>query len=740
MFQMNYYELKIVQNEMELYQLAQKLKKSKYRYFDTETTGLRVRYKGNDSIVGWTFAVDDEIDTKVYYIPTGHEFEGEYTSHVDFEKLKLNPKDFPYFDEEKFAGDWVNLDLDAVIQALLPAFYDQSGIWVAHNITFDLHVLASHGIDVERMTIKGNYFDTMVAFHTVDEEAEKKLETIIKKRYQVIKTDFNDVVATVSNEEKKALGFKTVSTKASFQHVQIPIGAYYSGEDVWFMKQLMPDVIQELVEDGQDKLFYRLRMPFLMVLWKMERRGVKVDKKKLDIMTKKAKEELDAIEYSIYEICGVKFNIGSGQQVAEILHGHKKKIKDKKLGGYKESYNNDLVMRSFGFPVVSWTAGGADKDKKLQNPQTNADSLKEMLEIEWSKKLGVAQSYFEKGKKVVRLLLKYARLEKLYSAFMKGLAENMYQDGCVHPSFNNCGTDSWRLSCDSPNLQQLPRPLEMPKAPPKDEQEKYAKYLEEKAEYDFWIQFEIRELFIADEEDEVIIAGDWSNLEKRISAHMTKDPALIRMFMEELDGHGLIATMIFPELADVHPNDVKKYHKEERQIAKGVGFAIDYGGTSFAVSRNLGIDKEVAQSYIDRYFEGFSGIAEWAINQKQFGRKYGYVLTILGHKRHLSKIRSENIKERSYYERLCLNAPVQGSAADIAIRAQLAIDKDPILRAMGYTMRIQIHDEIVGTCPARFKFACMERVKYLMEHCLPQELVVPLISNIDWGMTYAEAK
>ena len=184
----------------------------------------------------------------------------------------------------------------------------------------------------------------------------------------------------------------------------------------------------------------------------------------------------------------------------------------------------------------------------------------------------------------------------------------------------------------------------------------------------------------------------WSNLEKRLSAHMTKDENLIRMFNEKLDGHGLIATIIFPELKDVHPNAVKKQFPHLRQIAKGVGFAMDYGGTQFAVSRNLGIDKETAQQYIDKYFEGFAGIAKWGAGQKKLGARQGYVTTLFGHRRHLSGIHSEDNKVRSYYERLCLNSPVQGSAADVAIRAQLLADSDPICSALGITMRIQVHD------------------------------------------------
>ena len=751
MFHHGLYTLQIVQTKQQLRDLANILMQARFRFFDTEATGLRVRFAGEVDIVGWTFAVEDEISKSVYYIPTGHDFEGVYEDHIDFDDLGINPQSFEGFNPQLLLGNWGNVDYDLVVETLRPVFEDTNGIWIAHNISYDFHVLANCGIDILKILNAGNYYDTMVASHTINEEAEKKLETVIMKRFGLFKVDFKHVVKTVSKDEKKELGLK-VNQLASFQHVQIPIGAYYSGEDVWFMKQLYPDLQSEMIDDGSEVLFRRLRMPFLAVLWKMERRGVLVNKKRLDEMEKLAKEELDNIKYEIYEISGVEFKLASGQQLAEILFGHRKVMVDKANGGYKVSCNENIVNANFGFTPVSWTEGGAAKDKKLKNPQTNAETLEELLEQEWNQKRGVSQDEFEQGKEVVKLLLKFARLDKLYTSFMKGLREQIYADGKVHPSFNICGTDSWRLSCDSPNLQQLPRPLELPKEP-KEENFTYTedyktelrKYIKDKAEYDYWIRFEIRDLFIPDvPEDQVVIAGDWSNLEKRISAHFTKDPNLIRLFLEKLDGHGLIATIIFPELADVHPNDVKEKYKSHRQIAKGVGFAMDYGGTAFAVSRNLKIDKETAQSYIDRYFEGFHGIADWAVNQKMFGRKFGYVLTLLGHKRHLTGsdggIRSDNIKIRSYYERLCLNSPVQGSAADIAMLAQISAENDPILRALGATMRIQIHDELVFVAPKKYKYIIMKRLKYLMENCLPHELVVPLISEVDYGSSYAEAK
>jgi DNA polymerase-1 len=222
---------------------------------------------------------------------------------------------------------------------------------------------------------------------------------------------------------------------------------------------------------------------------------------------------------------------------------------------------------------------------------------------------------------------------------------------------------------------------------------------------------------------------------------MSEDPALLRMFREGLDGHGLIATMLFPEeLAGVHPNDVKKKRPDLRQIAKVVGFAMDYGGSAFTVSKNLGISKEEAQEYIDKYFAGFAGLSDWMQNQKIFARKCGYVLTILAHKRHTTGIHSSNGGVRGYYERISLNAPIQGTAADVICLAQLDIDNDAMLNVLDCQMLLQVHDELVFQIPIPVVNACMTRIQRRMANALPEPLLLPLPAAIDKGMTYAEAK
>lgn len=300
------------------------------------------------------------------------------------------------------------------------------------------------------------------------------------------------------------------------------------------------------------------------------------------------------------------------------------------------------------------------------------------------------------------------------------------------------------------NLQQLPRPVEEPKKPKKESFENeeaynvvYDEYLKEKEEYDFWIRFEVRDVISVPNDHTVLIAGDWSNLEKRLSTYFSKDPALIRLFKEDLDGHGLIATIIFPELSEMHPNDVKKKRPELRMIAKKVGFAIDYGGTEFAISKNLKISKEQARAYIDAYYKGFHGLAEFMNNQQRLARKQGYLESLFGHRRHIPEINSDDFRKKGYSERTANNSPIQGSGADTAIVAQIDVDNDPVLKACKFRLIMQVHDELVGYCEKKYEKICTERLKFVMENCLRKrgiDLGIPFISNVDSGTTYSEAK
>lgn len=582
MFHQNYFELKVVQ-ESTLDDFFSKFERAKMAYIDCETSGVQVRWTGKDYVVGYTFAFEDEVSKDVFYVPVRHDFEGLYKENNRFRLVPpkfFNPKYFPDFDKSKFEGEYYNVDAYNFAQRLRLIMENGGKTYIAHNIDFDLHAIANEGIDIVKVFNKNIIEDTMVMVHTIDETVEKNLEAVTKMIYGVEKSHYSDVIKTVTNDEKLSVGIKA-NANAAFMQVQIPIGGQYSAEDVWFMKQMFPQLIEGLKNEGMMDYYYKVRIPYLKVLWKMERKGFRIDTQLLEKMSKEAEIEIKNLEYKLYSLAGVEFNPSSSQNLYELLFGFKKKAvqlnesaqkaydevaknlatKDKlsykkQLMSeranviFKESYNKDFVSRNFGFKVVEWTAGGQYAYEELKTPKVGKDELKKLKR----------QKVSEEAHKFIDCLTDYKKLVKLKSAFMDGLWEHIYEDGKVHCSFGLCGTDSFRLTCQNVNLQQLPHPLEEPKEG------------EDRTYFDFWDRFEIRKLFIADEGYSVV-AADYHALEKFLTAHLSQDKMLIKMMVENLDPHGTVATLVFPELKDVNPNDVKKIAPEKRQIAKKIGFA-----------------------------------------------------------------------------------------------------------------------------------------------------------------------
>lgn len=750
MFHQRYFKLVIVQ-ENNLDYFFDCFKKAKQVFFDTETTGLNVRWFGKDYVVGYTFAFEDEVSTEVFYVPVRHTFEGKCSIQERFKFLTTDYlKSFPDFHPEDFEGEYYNVDAYSFAQTLKEFTEGGGKEYIAHNISYDLHIFANEGIDVLKMFDVNTFQDTQIMVHTIDENVEKNLESVTKMLFKVEKSHYSETIKTVTKEEKLSQGIKA-TMNASFQHVQIPIGGQYSAEDVWFMKQMFPKLIKGLQDDEQYDLYCKCRIPFFKVLWKMERKGVKIDLVALNQMQVIAEREAENFKYRMFQLLGAEFNPDSSQHLYEILFAHKKRtialtpqaqldfeaksanlttkqkaslkksyMSNRNCVCFPESYNKDLVSLSFCFQPLDWTDGGTYKYPELQTPKTGADVLKKLN----------SQKNTEKAHQFIKELLSYKKLSKLISAFMIGLRENLYSDGKVHCSFNLCGTDSWRLSSSEPNLQQLPHPLEEPKEG------------EDRSYYDFWNRFEIRRLFVADEGYNVVVA-DYHALEKFLTAHLSQDKVLLNMLKENLDPHGTVATIVFPELSKVNPNDVKKVAPDKRQVAKTVGFALDYGGGAGTIARNLEIDVKTAQGYVDKYFEGFYGLHTYDKAVIKFAKTNGFVKTIGGHKRHLRDINSPDRGVASYNERVAINVMSQGSGGDCAMFAQLDIDNDPVLNAIGAYMVMNVHDEIVMMCPKEFTELCKERLVYFMENCLKSRginLTYPLEAVADVGSSYYEAK
>lgn len=221
--------------------------------------------------------------------------------------------------------------------------------------------------------------------------------------------------------------------------------------------------------------------------------------------------------------------------------------------------------------------------------------------------------------------------------------------------------------------------------------------------------------------------------------HFCQDPLLLRMFEMNADVHGQTAVDMYK--LDCTWKECKKLYPHLRQNAKVLNFLLVYGGTSVALSGSLGVSKAEGQELYDLYFDTYKGVKKFMKTQKRLAHKQEYVHTVLGRRRHLEGINSGDFRTVGYFERLAVNSPVQGSAADIAISAQILIENDEELKRLGYQQLIQVHDEIVGICPKENREAVMQRKQYLMENCLPKPLNnIKLKVDYDFGNTYAEAK
>jgi DNA polymerase-1 len=315
----------------------------------------------------------------------------------------------------------------------------------------------------------------------------------------------------------------------------------------------------------------------------------------------------------------------------------------------------------------------------------------------------------------------------------------MYDDGKVHPSFNIVGTTSGRISCSEPNLQQLPKA---------EDEDKY----------------QIRSVFIADVDPVTgkrmrIIAADYDNLEMRVLTYFSKDPLLLEMFEHGHDSHGSTAVNMFA--LDCSPDECKKKFPLLRQVGKVINFMLMYGGGAMALygtlkdyGMNLDDKKylkeydckkgvEVAQFFIDKYFDTYKGVSSFLKSQKKFAHRYGFVNTITGRKRRLHNINSSDFKTASYEERLSLNAPIQGTAGDITMNAQNRVEANKKLKELRCEMLIQVHDELVFQCPEENVEEAIEIVRQLMSHPFGDKVELnepPFTASADSGWSYQEAK
>lgn len=718
-------EYEIITSLSELKWLTDEMMRIPAFAYDTETNTLEVLGQNkNFKCVGLSFSWGENNN---YYIPTGHVREEDIDNQ---------------------------LTIDVVVKYLKRVFARPDVRIYGWNLKFDFHVLKRIGIDV----VTRDVFDGMLASWLCNENTPNGLKENTTEKMGIPQTHFKETTDTVPNEVKKAFGY-SANSKVTFDLVLIEDGAPYAIADAFYTWCNCLGFEKELIAEGMDKIYYKMYIPFLFVLFEMEEQGVTVDVPKLKQMGVDMQEDLDELQYKIYELAGVEFNIGSSQQKAELLFGYQKEQKEvavDKLPKYlQKAYDDDdfdlleekgyvvdergrvfksnnsvLLDHSFRFSPTATTKSGA--------PSTDSDAIWRLSQKTYKK----ANKRKQQGVEMCKYMLEYAKLAKLKTAFVDGILEQIYEDGKAHPSFNQIGTDSGRLSCSKPNLQQLPKA---------EEDDKY----------------QIRSVFIGSINPETgkrnkIIALDYHNLEMVCLTHFSGDKNLSEMFANDDDAHGSTAVNMFN--LPCTPMEAKKKYPHLRQAAKTINFLLMYGGGATLLYENLRSDHyspldlgdkeyleqyhckngvQVAQAFIDKYFESYSGVAKFIQSQKKYAHRNKYVYTILGRKRRLPDINSSDMKVSSYCERLSVNSAIQGTAGDITINAQIRVQQEERLKELGAKMLIQVHDELVFECPEENCEEAITIIKHLMEHPFgedPRKQVKYLRADFDMGDSYQDAK
>jgi DNA polymerase-1 len=306
---------------------------------------------------------------------------------------------------------------------------------------------------------------------------------------------------------------------------------------------------------------------------------------------------------------------------------------------------------------------------------------------------------------VAQLVLDYRQLAKLKGTYIDALPLLIRPEtGRVHTTFNQTGAATGRLSSSNPNLQNIPiRTLE---------------------------GREIRSAFIPEEGWELVVA-DYSQIELRLLAHMSQDPVLLESFRKHEDIH----TRTAAEVLNVHPNMVTP---EMRRSAKAVNFGIVYGQTPFGLAQSIGIDRREAELYIRRYFERYAGVREFIDRTIEEVRETGVSKTLLGRRRPIPDMKSRNPSARSFAERIAVNTPLQGTAADLIKLAMIRIAAHMARDKMQSRMLLQVHDELVFEAPPSELEQLKQIVKAEMEGVY--ELSVPLVVDIGSGPNWRDAK
>jgi DNA polymerase-1 len=374
-----------------------------------------------------------------------------------------------------------------------------------------------------------------------------------------------------------------------------------------------------------------------------------------------------------------------------------------------KTYGEQLVTRIDELEQLIYEAAG--EPFNINSPKQLGVILFEKLQLPHGKKTktgySTAADVLEKLAQeypIVSDILEYRQMTKLKSTYADGLANYISPDGRIHGKFHQTITATGRISSTDPNLQNIPIRMELGRM--------------------------IRKVFVP-EDGYVFLDADYSQIELRVLAHFSGDEMLIQAYRDAQDIHTMTASQVF----HVAPEDVTPLL---RRNAKAVNFGIVYGISSFGLSQDLSITRKEAQEYIEQYFKTFPGIKTFLDTTVENAKRDGYVTTMFGRRRPMPELKSSNFMQRSFGERVAMNAPIQGTAADIIKIAMNRVNDWLRIRNMKSRLILQVHDELLVETAVDELEEVRQMMVEEMQHAA--ELKVRLEVDIHEGKNWYEAK
>ena len=648
-------------------------------------------------------------------------------------------------------------ETQAILEEFRPLFEHDTILKIGQNLKYDIVVLRNYGI-----RLGGPMWDTMIAHYLIQPELHHGMDYLaeVYLNYQTIHIE-------------ELIGPKGKNQR-SMRDVDIKLICNYAAEDADITLRLKNKLEAELIKFNCEDLFYNIEMPLMPVLAEMEINGVCIDTEALKETSKVLSSRMKEMEDEIYELAGEEFNISSPKQVGDILFGKLKIIdnpKKTKTWQYvtseeelkelvdknvivgkileyrklkselskqpkankqkaKQKEANDLSLSLFAGEEITvedpYTVmlkqlkrleqeiySLAGEKFNISSPKKVGDILFDKLKIVDNPKKSESWQFVTneeilqqlKGKhRIVEIILNHREMKKLLGTYVDALPDLINKrTGHVHTSFNQTITATGRLSSSNPNLQNIPVRGEDGK--------------------------EIRKAFIP-EPGCLFFSADYSQIELRVMAHLSGDENMINVFKEGKDLHAATA-------ATIYKKTINAVSRDERTKSKRANFGIIYGITVFGLAERLGISREESKKLIDGFFETFPKVRDYMDHAIEEARQKEYVETLFGRRRYLKDINSANATVRGFAERNAINAPIQGTAADIIKVAMVRIFnrfKEENIRSK---MILQVHDELNFSVYPDEKEIVEKIVLEEMQNAL--DLKVPLVADSGFGENWLEA-